>query len=272
SPDFSGTLKPDMRCLQCRLTNALLSKMRIERAVWLIGCAVWLLFVTAVAAEQTSPLSLVVSDANPVYANAGGTGILDRLSTELFRRVGKGIRILRLPSERALQLANQGEVDGDLFRIPGLENRFPSLIMLPEPWLEMRFVAFTLRGDLRINTWEDLPPLRVAFIRGWQVFEKNIPQTVTLVRADDAPQLFQILGRQRVDLILYDALQGEFLKQEMGMGQARIAGRPLQTSPIHAYLHRRHAHIVPELAAELRKMKQDGTWQQIVTPGQGASP
>ncbi|MBF0295012.1 MAG: transporter substrate-binding domain-containing protein [Magnetococcales bacterium] len=209
-------------------------------------------------------LSLVVSDANPVYANAAGTGILDALTRELFARLGRSARLTRLPSERALRLAAQGEADGDLFRIAGLEEKFPTLVMVPEPWLTMRFVAFTTRTDLAIASWQALSPWRVAFIRGWQVFERNLAKTPTLVRTDDALQLFELLKRQRVDVILYDDLQGEHFKRVLDLPQARIAGPPLAESPIFAYLHHNHAGLAPRMAEELRRMKEDGTWQRIM--------
>ncbi|MBF0181403.1 MAG: transporter substrate-binding domain-containing protein [Magnetococcales bacterium] len=209
-------------------------------------------------------LSLVVSDANPVYANASGTGILDALVKELFARLGLSARVTRLPSERALLLAEQGEADGDIFRIAGLEKKFASLVMVPEPWLAMRFVAFATREEITIDSWEDLPPWRVAFIRGWQVFERHLAKAPALVRTDDALQLFELLKRQRVDVILYDDRQGEYFKRALDLPQARIAGPPLAKSPIFAYLHRKHAGLAPRMAKELRRMKQDGTWQRII--------
>ncbi|MBF0126812.1 MAG: transporter substrate-binding domain-containing protein [Magnetococcales bacterium] len=234
------------------------------------ACAVWLFCcLCGNRTDASETLSLVVSDAMPVYANPERTGLLDRMAHALFRRLDHPVRITRLPSERALQLIGQEQADGDLFRIAGLENRFPFLIMVPEPWLSVRFVAFTLRPELLISSWQDLLPLHVAFVRGWQVFETRLPQARTITRTDDSRQLFDLLKRHRVDAILYDDLQGEFLKQSMGVSDARVAGGPLLESPIHAYLHRKHADLVPRITAELSRMKQDGTWKKIMTTVEG---
>ncbi|MEO5331013.1 MAG: transporter substrate-binding domain-containing protein [Magnetococcus sp. YQC-5] len=238
----------------------------------IIGSIACLLLIASGTAKTADDLSLVVSDANPIYANANETGILDRLAHELFGRLGQKIRIIRLPSERALTLANQGKVDGDLFRIAGLEKKFPSLRMIPEPWLEMSFVAFTLQENLHISTWKDLFPLHIAFIKGWQIFEDNIKQARSIIKADNTQQLFAILKHRRVDAILYDARQGEWIKQEMGISAARIAGDPLIVSPIYAYLHSKHADRVPKIAAELSMMKRDGTWQRIMDAENKSSP
>lgn len=246
--------------------------MRSKWLFGLIGCIVCLLLFTNNRIWALDSLSLVVSDANPIYANSEEGGILDRLAQEAFGRIGLTIHVTRLPSERAIELANQGHVDGDLFRIAGLEKKFSNLRMVSEPWLEMHFVAFTLQENLSLSTWQDLIPLHVAFIKGWQVFETNLKQARSITRADNSPQLFELLKQQRVDVILYDALQGEWLKQKLGMNHARIAGKPLITSPIHIYLHSKHAAMIPKVTQALRDMKQDGTWQRIMTTKPTGAP
>ena len=79
------------------------------------------------------PRVLVLNDINePPYTNTERTGFLDIIATEAFRRAGLELRLVKLPAERALLLANNGIEDGDLTRIPGLETQYPNLIRVPQ--------------------------------------------------------------------------------------------------------------------------------------------
>ena len=57
---------------------------------------------------------------------------LQLIAQEAFRRVGLEPKLVSTPSERSLQLANQGDVDGEGLRIAGLNAQYPNLIQVPE--------------------------------------------------------------------------------------------------------------------------------------------
>ena len=55
---------------------------------------------------------------------------LELLSKEAFRRVGLALKLDSNPSERSLDLANQGAVDGEGLRVAGLDQQYPNLVQI----------------------------------------------------------------------------------------------------------------------------------------------
>lgn len=210
-----------------------------------------------------SPLSLVVSNANPILFNTGNTGILDQLVMETFRQAEIPITITRLPSERAILNTDAGIDDGDLLRIAGLEKKYPNLIQLGEKWMDMEFSAFTLDPSIRISAWEDLRPHTIGIIRGWKVFENATERVPHRSMTANADGLFTLLVKGRVDLILYDRLQGMIAFKNRGLTNIREAGPPLTVEPLFLYLNKRHAALIPRIEAVLRTMKRDGSYARL---------
>ncbi|SNB46835.1 polar amino acid transport system substrate-binding protein [Geobacter sp. DSM 9736] len=194
-----------------------------------------------------------------------GKGFQDLIIKEMFRRIGHKAKIVHVPSERALANANEGIDDGDFVRIAGLDKKYPNLVMVPEKVSEFEFAAFSRNPSIRISGWESLKPYNVGIITGWKILETNVSGTRSLTKVKDDKALFDLLVNDRADIVVFDRLQGAaFIKRE------RLAGiKPLEPllarRDMYLYLNRRHADLVPRLAAALREMKQDGTWQRIMS-------
>ncbi|NGZ26119.1 MAG: transporter substrate-binding domain-containing protein [Magnetococcales bacterium] len=229
---------------------------------WPYLLAVWLTVMSG-GVMAADPLSLVVSDANPILSNKDHTGILDTLVKDTFRQLGIPITITPLPSERAITNANTGMDDGDLLRIGGLSQKYPNLIQVQEKWMDMEFSAFTRKPQITIASWQDLTPYTVGMIRGWKVFENatsHVPQRSLVVNSES---LFALLLKDRVDIILYDRLQGEVIIQKQKLSDIRLAGKPLTVEPLYLYMNKKHAGLVPQIEEQLRRMKADGSHARL---------
>jgi polar amino acid transport system substrate-binding protein len=106
----------------------------------LFGLLLLFLCFSALASE----LSLVLNTAH-VYplSSPEGSGFEDKILKEAFRRIGKEIKIIHLPSERALINANEGTDDGNFARVAGLEKTYPNLIRVPERLWMFEFAVFS---------------------------------------------------------------------------------------------------------------------------------
>ncbi|NGZ28938.1 MAG: transporter substrate-binding domain-containing protein [Magnetococcales bacterium] len=229
---------------------------------WPYLLAVWLAVMTG-GAMAADPLSLVVSDANPILSNKDQTGILDTLVKETFRQLDIPITITPLPSERAITNANTGMDDGDLLRIGGLSQKYPNLIQVQEKWMDMEFSAFTRHPRITISSWQDLTPYTVGMIRGWKVFENSTSHVAQRSLVVNAESLFALLLKDRVDVILYDRLQGEVIIQRQKLSDIRLAGKSLTVEPLYLYMNKKHATLVPQIEEQLRKMKADGSHARL---------
>lgn len=190
---------------------------------------------------------------------------LQLLSQEAFRRVGLEPKLISTPSERSLQLANQGEVDGEGLRIAGLNTQYPNLIQIPERFIGISFVAFTRDAMINLSQgWESLMPYRVAFITGWKMFEANATRAKVVNRVSSPDQMFRMLEGGRIDIALYTRADGIALIRNMGLSSIAPLSPALKDVDMYLYLHKKHESLVPQIANALRDMKADGTYNKIM--------
>lgn len=224
----------------------------------LLAAALW---AVPAAAEERLVLS---SGMHEPWTNAEGTGFTNIFVAELFARLGLKAQVTFNPAAaRALQLADDGTDDGLAARIAGLEKDFPNLVRVPEPIFVNDFVAAAITPSAEVRRWDDLRPHSVAYILGWQVFDHNVPPVRELTHAKDSKQLMGLLKSGRAEFILHERWQAEWQAREQGVALA-VQEPPLVSTPMYMYLHRRHADLVPRVAAELAAMKAQGRAKAIM--------
>jgi polar amino acid transport system substrate-binding protein len=198
------------------------------------------------------------------YTTPDRKGFLDQLIAAVFREIGMEAELLIYPTatERGMLNANEGVDDGLAMRVAGLEKQYPNLVRVPEEVAFNDFVALTSGARFATDNWDSLSPYLVTYIIGWKVFEQNVPKAkeVTLVR--DADQLFGLLKTGRADVALYERWQGLAKSRAIGL-KLQVLEPPLVRTKMYMYLHQKHAALVPQVAAALLKLKQNGTYQRI---------
>lgn len=195
-------------------------------------------------------------------SNDAQAGFVDVVVSKALGSIGLGMESVRLPAERALINANAGIDDGDLLRIAGLRKIYSNLIQVPEKIIDMEFVVFTKQAKFPLHGWRSLKPYSVAIITGWKILERNITEAAEFTKVKDVDQLFTILLKGRVDMIVYSRWGGlGYIKQHRVRG-VRILEPPLARRGMYVYLHKKHQRLVPELTAALRAMKADGSYQR----------
>ena len=237
-----------------------------------------LMLAWGMSAQAAARQELVLNDVNgPPFTNQQQTGFLDRVGQEAFRRAGLRLRLVQLPPERGLRNADAGIEDGDLTRTAGLEKDYPQLIRVPEKLIDWRFSAFTHRSDLAVpEHWKSLLPYTLGIIRGWKIAEANLATAKKIVLVDDVEQLFRLLEKQRVDAVVYSREMGLWYRREHGLRGVQLLEPPLESREMFIYLHKRHGARVAPLAAALRSLKQDGSYDRFyresITRALGRAP
>ena len=225
------------------------------------------LFVFSLSCIQTtalaSKLSLTIASREPV-TKEDGTGFLDQIIVEMFRRIGVDAEVTFYKSSaRGLENANNGSDDGVGLRVAGLEKKFPNLVRIPESIIVNDFVAFSTHQSLATDNWHSMDKHDIAHILGWQVFQKNLTHHKRTFRVKSNAQLFQMLEKDRVDFILHERWQGTWHSKQMNLN-VKIHEPPLIQREMFAYLHKKHTAIAGKAAAALRSMKVDGSYQKII--------
>jgi len=217
------------------------------------------------AALARDKLVISTSVVEP-YTTPERTGFIDRLVAAVFHEVGVDVQIVVYPnaSERSLLNANEGIDDGQALRVAGLEKIYPNLLRVPEPVMMNDFVAMSLQPAFATPDWSALKPYSVTYIIGWKIFESNLPAGVQATSVRDAEQMFDLLARDRVDVALHERWQGLAQARRSGLS-VRVMEPALVSMPMHMYLHKKHAALVPKVSQALARMKQNGTYQRLVS-------
>ena len=213
------------------------------------------------ASAWSSPPIFTLNNGNTSpYTTDAKDGYIDLITIEAFRRVGIHMRLVQQPSERGLQNANSGYIDGDVARIMGMEKLYPNLIRVPEKLMDFKFSAFSRESGAPVN-WAGIRARRVGYIRGWKIFEKNLSGAPMVVSVNDTSQLFHLLEKKRVDVALYEERMGIVLLKRPDFTNLQAYSHPVMDIPVFIYLNRRHAYLAPKLACALRDLKAEGFYE-----------
>jgi polar amino acid transport system substrate-binding protein len=227
-------------------------------STWLISC---LLISPALAEMQT----LIINSSNyPPVTSPEKDGVLDQVYQEMARRAGVKIVIQAMPAaERSLINQNEGIDDGDVSRVFGLEKQYTNLIRVPEPVMRYEMVVFSRNAHFKVNGIESLLPYDAGIPNGWKILERNVVGTRSVTKLENGEQLFSMLDKDRIDIALIEKFQGMRFVKDMKIQNIRILNPPFLEGDWFMYVNKKHEALVPRLAAALKSMKEDGTYQRI---------
>ena len=230
-----------------------------------VGAALFALASLVSGMATAEPPVLVLNDTNDSpFTAPDGSGFLDAIAGEAFRRVGVKLQLVKLPAERALINADLGIGDGDLTRVAGLETQYPNLVRVPAKLIDYTFTAFGKDAALPAR-WDAIRARPVGHIKGWKIYEQQLVGAAHIVAAEDAGQLFRLLSLDRIDVALYERWLGVALLRKQGIKDVRPLEPALATREMFIYLHKRHAALVPKLAAALSEIRAEGLYQRLYT-------
>lgn len=204
------------------------------------------------------------TSTSPPYATPERTGFQDLVVTEVFRRIGLKGRVESYnESARALINANGNIDQGVAMRIKGLEKKYPNLVRVEERLIGNDFVAYSKNLELITDSWKSLEPYIAAYIHGWVIFERNLGPDQVKHAVKNTSQMFTMLDKGRVDLVLYERWQGLQQVRDTGIN-VKVHEPPLASVDMFMYVHKNYAHLAPKMAQALRSMKADGTYKEII--------
>ncbi|CAN5914335.1 hypothetical protein BH11PSE8_BH11PSE8_19310 [soil metagenome] len=184
--------------------------------------------------------------------------------TEAFRRAGIGLALRRLTLPRSIEMANNGEIDGDLHRIALVVEKYPNLLAVPTPINRVDVAVYGAPATLAGKSRAEVSKLQVAIQRGIFVLEKysrgmRVSDTFT---TDSA---LEMLLNGHTDIVMLTYADAEIRLARRGIGAAAapytdIVRWPFlwASEPLYLVLHRRHAALVPRLDAALQEMQKEG--------------
>lgn len=184
--------------------------------------------------------------------------ISKRVLKVAYTRLGIKMHAVNLPAERAIFGANEGEVDGELYRIKNIHLKYKNLLMVPIPIGVMEGIAITTQKDLPIDKWESLSKYRTC-IRNGVKFAEAGTREFDVISVNSNKQLFNMLDKNRCDVIIIARLTSiplvlNFIKKENNQTYQST----LQEYPLFHYLHKKNADLLPKLVKVLEEMEEEG--------------
>jgi hypothetical protein len=189
---------------------------------------------------------------------------LRMMYSEALRRVGYRLELVSVPAARASVMADRGEVDGEINRVFDYGERHPNLVRVGQSHFSVNFHAYG-KVEMPPGTgWQALraQPWRVDYVRGCKKCESELPKVVAPDRLSNDSTMALALGKVeagRTDLLIdieaeVDAMLGKAEYANAGIKKRTL----LESAPMHAYLHQKHAALAPRLAQALAAMKKEG--------------
>lgn len=232
--------------------------MHARRTALLIATALALLLPDASRAGQLMQIGVPESNTLASLAQAVLRQAYARLDIEFSPRV--------LPLRRALLMAENGELDGDLMRNASVLQGSPALLKIRVPVAIAVYSAYR-RGNCpaRISL-EELGQTRVAYFRGIRSIEMLLPEHALVAANNSSDALRHVqqgvteyaVGMQQESDLLLASQSGQ-------PGQASLCrvAEPVATQPLYHALHKRHAALQPRLEAVLAEMERQGEIARI---------
>jgi ABC-type amino acid transport substrate-binding protein len=201
---------------------------------------------------------------------------LERIYREAFHRLGYEFKLVGYPSQRAIIMADNGEVDGQIERGYDFATQHPNLIRVEESTNTEAYSAFAKKPGIKLNGWGSLKgtTYTIAARRG---VGKTIESLTELIQPRDRifyierpEQGLRMLALGRTDVYIeYEPVAKETLNTLMENEQSVFSGiykaGELDYTSHHAFLHKKHAKLAPRLAKVLQKMKQEGLFEKYRT-------
>lgn len=236
---------------------------------WLCAVLAGLLVLPTGPLLAQTPQGMVLGTSRPDGSYAGR--MLRRTFQELFRRLGVPLEMKVMPSARLTVELAADRIDGEVARPLAFADSQPGLVRVEEPIMTIGFALWSIQPRpllLRLDQLAD-SGLSVNFTRGVVECERLLhgllpPQRVVDVTTTvNALTLLQ-MGRNDVHCGIDAAVLSD-------AGSAELAGLPPpiklfsvgEAIPLYFYLQRKHAALVPQIDAVLKKMRAEGVLEQI---------
>jgi len=203
--------------------------------------------------------------ANQLVFSSGYFFLFDKskeIVSQIYKRLGYDIIIDIYPAKRALKMSNSGLVDGELFRIKGLQQTYPNLRMVPTPLYELDALAISINLAVEVNNWQDLQPYKIGIMSGAEYAKKGAKGMDTHP-ANNYKELFNMLERKRVDVIVCIKPACLFELKKLKINNINVLG-VVERMFVYHYLHRKHEKLVPLVDEQIIQMHKEGIIEKIV--------
>jgi polar amino acid transport system substrate-binding protein len=189
--------------------------------------------------------------------------INEEILKQAYERIGYKINITRYPAARSIKVANKGNADGELFRMPSVLKYYKNLRMVPTYTYKLDGRVFSKNLDFEVTGIESIKPYNIGIVRGIKFAEK-ITEGLNFYKVNRYNQLFHFLEKDRVQIVISSKISGNMHLSRTGITGIKMHKGSLIQIPLHHFLHKRHKKLIPEINFAILSMKKEGLIDKIV--------
>lgn len=184
------------------------------------------------------------------------------LLKEAYAELDIEIITAEVPPERALQMSNDGRLDGEVVRSEEVLKIFPNLMIVPVPLYHFEIVVYTVDTIFEVDGWESLRPYRMAIRRGYRTVEMNT-EGMDRTLVDDMRQAYMMLNSGRVDIIVNASGDERTVIKELGYTHIKTLSNPIMSMPLYHLLNKKYEYLIPRLTPILQRIVEEGRFEII---------
>jgi hypothetical protein len=164
--------------------------------------------------------------------------------------------------EDSLKISNDGQIDGELFRIDNIHRRYTNLVKIPTSINSLQAVVYSHDENFVVNGWQSIRKSNVGIQNGIK-FSELATKDMNTFKAETTKQLFKTLDSKRVDVAIVSRVNGlETFKDNKDLKIYEL--RPfIQEYELFHYLHKKNQNLVSKLNTALLKMRSRGRITEI---------
>lgn len=208
---------------------------------------------TAQAAPGAAPITLYIGMPENSTLAASAQEVLRRA----YAKLGVNVEPRVLPLRRALQMAQRGELDGDLMRAASVLATTTHLVKVNVPVAEVSYTVYK-RGTCPDSIGiAELAKSRVAYFRGTRLVEALLPASA-LIESNNNWDALRRLQFGQADYALDVSLESDVNLIIHGPTDICKIAVPVYSAPLFHALNERHAKLARALEPVLRAMSDSG--------------
>lgn len=205
-------------------------------------------------AELSIEISVLENAVLGVVAQAVLQRAYDKLGVELKTR--------SLPLRRGVQMANAGEIDGDLMHTAiGLKD-WDQLLMIKVPVVRVVFSAYQRGPCAPRVSLDELASQRVAYMRGTKAVESQLPAPALLATNNNLDAL-RHLQRGIVGAALLGQMETDALLVKHELQDLCKVSEPVIVTELFHSLHSKHEALARRVERTLKAMSERGEIARI---------
>jgi polar amino acid transport system substrate-binding protein len=181
---------------------------------------------------------------------------------EAYERIGFKLTWRAVNANDSLKESNDGQVDGELFRIAGVQKRFGNLLKVPTAINVLQAVAYSHKKDLKVDRWASLSNFRIGYQKGVK-FAENGARNLKTTTFDSTSELLNALESKRIDVAVLSRVNGIDETTKNNYSNIFEIKPYIQTYELFHFLNKKNEQFVFKLNKVLLSMKKKGRIKEI---------